>query len=129
VVSLHTRRRTPAELAAEAAARASAHAEDWGTCAPPRRPRQGHTADCPDNGRPMPRSGRCRFCRAEALEAVGRRPLAGVVRALIDSHPDRPRHPAPEPDPAPEERACVRCYAPTVHPSGLCGRCQPGGTT
>jgi hypothetical protein len=27
------------------------------------------------------------------------------------------------------QTACLRCYAPTVHPSGLCGRCQPGGTT
>jgi hypothetical protein len=31
--------------------------------------------------------------------------------------------------PEPVQTACARCYAPTVHPSGLCGRCQPGGTT
>jgi hypothetical protein len=31
--------------------------------------------------------------------------------------------------PEPVQTACVRCYAPTVHHSGLCGRCQPGGTT
>lgn len=121
---MKTRRRTVAELAAEAAARAAAHADAWGDNAPPRRPKLGHTADCPDNGRPMPRSGQCSHCRAEALEAHGTRPLAGVVRALIDSHPDRPRH--PEPDRV-VERACVRCYRPTT--TDLCDRCQPGGTT
>jgi hypothetical protein len=123
VVSAVRRRPNPEQLAA----RLQAHVEDWGSHAPPRRPQSGHTADCPDNGRPMPRSGRCRFCRAEALEALGRAVGPGLLRTFVDSHPDRPRH--PEPDPEPEERACARCYAPTVHHSGLCGRCQPGGTT
>lgn len=122
-MSTHTRRRTPAELAAEATARASAHLEAWGDSAPPRRPRLGHTADCPDNARPMPRSGRCRHCRAEALEAHGTRPAAGVVPALLGSHPDRPRHP----EPAVQERACSRCYRPTT--TDLCDRCQPGEAT
>lgn len=116
---MKTRRRTPAELAAEATARAEAHADAWGDNAAPRRPKLGHTADCPDNGRPM---RRCGLCRAEALEAHGTRPAAGVVQALIASHPDRPRHPVPE------EHACPRCYRPTTSPD-LCDRCQPGGTT
>lgn len=121
---MRTRRRSdPAALKAWL----QAHVDDWGSHAPPRRPKLGHTADCPDNGRPMARSGRCRFCRAEALEAHGRRPVAGVVQALIASHPDRPRHPEPEPDRV-QARACGRCYRPTTQPD-LCDRCQPGGTT
>jgi hypothetical protein len=114
-----TRRRTPAELAAEAVAHAEAHADAWGDNAAPRRPKLGHTADCPNNGRPM---RRCGLCRAEQLGAHGTRPAAVgavAVRAYLNA----------QRDPEPEERACTRCYAPTVHPSGLCGRCQPGGTT
>lgn len=117
---MRTRRRPdPAQLAA----RLQAHVDDWAGHAPPRRPRLGHTADCPDNARPMPRSGRCRHCRAEALEAHGTRPAAGVVQALIASHPDRPSHPGP----AVQEHACPRCYRPTT--DDICDRCQPGGTT
>lgn len=95
--------------------------DDWGNHAEPRRPQLGHLPSCPNLGRPM---RRCGWCRAEALEAHGRRAAAGVVRALIDSHPDRPRHP----EPAIQERACSRCYRPTTLPD-LCERCQPGGIT
>lgn len=94
------------------AERLQGHLEDWGSNAAPRRPRLGHTADCPDNGRPLPRTGRCRFCRAEALE---RRPPAVADRAASGV------------EPLTELRACTRCHRPTDHPSSLCDRCQTPG--
>ena len=114
------RRRTPAELAAEALQCAQAHADNWGGNGPPRRPGLGHTADCPDNGRPMTRSGRCRFCRAEAL---GRRDVAGIVQAPTVGQPVN----QPVDGPAVVERACSRCYRPTTN-AELCDRCPPGDT-
>ncbi|MER7002228.1 hypothetical protein ABT297_04155 [Dactylosporangium sp. NPDC000555] len=102
-------------------ARLQANVEDWGNHAPPRRPRLGHTADCPDNGRPMPRSGRCRFCRAEALGADPARSAWPVAAPT-------PARPSTAPERVAELRACTgpHCYRPTDHPSGLCDRCQPG---
>lgn len=124
------RRRTPAELAGEAVQRAQARADDWGSNGPPRRPRLGHTADCPNNGRPLPRKGPCRFCRAEAL---GRREPHSTWRParpgdtpgqLVPGEGDTPW---PHQPPTVQERACSRCYRPTTQPD-LCERCQPGGT-
>lgn len=115
------RRRTPSELAAEAQQRAQAHTDDWGSNAPPRRPRLGHTPDCPNNGRPM---RRCSWCRAENLGAEPGQPrlrLAGVVEAL--------RSQPSQPEPAAELRACTTCYRPTDHPTVLCDHCRPGEPT
>lgn len=109
---IRIRQRTPAELAADAVRHAQAQADAWGSHSGPRRPRLGHVADCPDNGRPLPRRGFCRFCRAEAL-------AASVPQIGADPHRNRPRHPEPE------QRSCSSCYAPTTNPD-TCNRC--GGT-
>lgn len=82
---------------------------DWGNHAPPRRPRMGHSRDCPNSGRPM---RRCAWCRAEAL---GR------------DDGTTPATPADAPaaaQPLAELRACTTCYRPTDHPSVLCDRCR-----
>lgn len=102
----------PAKRAAQLDERLRRQLEDWGNHAEPRRPRLGHTADCPNNGRPM---RRCRFCRAEQLGRRDQTPPAAGAPERSDL----------EAAPLAELRACTHCHRPTDHPSVLCDRCQP----
>lgn len=93
-----------AELAQEAIARAARHAEDWGSTAAPRRPRNGHTADCPRQMDPRFRGvGRCGLCWAESN--------GQVPSSLV------PKEEVPQ---VSELRSCRRCFAPTTDPEGHC---------
>jgi hypothetical protein len=65
--------------------------------------------------------GACREYLARTAPEVGADPLVRHIDEVdFGNHdPDRWAEPV--------ERACARCYAPTVHPSGLCGRCDTTG--
>jgi hypothetical protein len=146
-IELGRRGPSPADLGAEVAARAAARAESFDN-APPRRPLNGHTADCPN--RLDGRMRQCGLCRAEALGqhgtvvngvivpersalASGSRVVSDPARniaqgrdqrrhlaAVPDVHPDRPRHPEPEREP--ELRSCRGCFAPTT--AERCPKCE-----
>lgn len=99
-----TREKRAAELAAAAVARAAAHAEDWGSTAAPRRPRNGHGADCPRQMDPRFRDARrCGLCWADGN---GAEPSSQV-----------PEEEVPQ---VSELRSCLTCFAPTTDPEGHC---------
>jgi hypothetical protein len=67
--------------------------------------------------------GACREYLARTAPEVGSDPLVRLVDEVDFGNHDLDRWSEPI------EQACARCYAPTVHPSGLCARCQPGAAT
>lgn len=106
---MNARTQRARQMAAAAVAHAQDRADSWGSPYPPRRPRNGHVADCPRWGDPNP--CKCRHCRAERLEPV-RRPTtapAGTASAGERLH---------------ELVACAGCYTPTDHPTGRCPNCR-----
>lgn len=126
---------------AAAVAQAWARAESFDNAAP-RRPMNGHTADCPN--RLDGRMRQCGLCRAEAIGHRGtvingvivpeRSALASGVHVVSDparniAQPrDQRRHLAAVPDSVPnrepELRSCRGCFTPTDNPDRLCPACQ-----
>lgn len=123
-----------AELAAAAVARAAAHAESYDS-APPRRPMNGHSGDCPN--RYDGRMRRCSLCRAELLARDARVingvvvPEASVLTGNGQRRLENRRDSTPGNMPSPstvdagqrvdlELRACLRCFYPTTDPEGHC---------
>ena len=137
-IQLAGRGPSPAELGAEAAARAAAHTETYANAAP-RRPLNGHTADCPERDKGPVR--RCRHCRAETLGQhrvngvpvpassvlSSSRVVSGAARNITTAaEPQvtpRARIAAPSTvDREPELRSCRGCCAPTT--TDLCPKCE-----
>lgn len=118
------RRRTDPQVAI---ARAEQRADSYDNAAP-RRPINGHTADCPNREQGPMR--RCAWCRAETLER-GRQRINGQLvpdRSVlaIDQRPASNAQPGSPACVRVELRQCTTdgCYRPTDHPTGTCERCQ-----
>lgn len=108
-----------ADAARGAVERATGRAEDWGSNAAPRRPRNGHTADCPQQMEPIGRRGRCRFCWAQNH--------AREPSFQVQKQEDQQVRGVNEPPnnisasvKAAELGACPRCYYPTTDPERHC---------
>lgn len=100
-------RRNPVDLAQSAVARAQQLADDWGRHGPPRRPRNGHTANCPRWLEPVRWGRRCGLCWAEGNGCE--KPVIAITTTAATSV-DMPA----------ELRACPRCYRPTTSPEDHC---------
>jgi hypothetical protein len=92
--------------------RLAALVDDWGRHAPPRRPRNGHRADCPDQ-----HLGHIRRCRHCIADVIGREPRD--VKAIHELNEPRDFISAPV-NTGPELRQCPRCYSPTTEPERHC---------
>jgi hypothetical protein len=95
-----------AQAAATARTRAAELADGWDHAAP-RRPLNGHRADCPD--RLTGPARHCRHCRADI---IGAEPTPQIPLA--------PNPVTPTETPEPLVRACPRCFSPTTDPEGHC---------
>lgn len=111
-------RRDPAQLAQAAIARAQALVDDWGRHGPPRRPRNGHTANCPNWAEPARWHSRCGLCWAETQGRPEPSTVDTGARNGLNVGAEKGRPPAnPQ---VSELAACSRCYAPTTDPEGHC---------
>lgn len=101
------------------AERLAAILADWGSHGPPRRPRNGHTANCPNWLKPVRWGKRCGLCWAEGNGAT---PSIQVTKEEVPQvrGVNEPPNNISSPVKPPELRSCARCFYPTTDPEGHC---------